>query len=98
MLVVIHPSQQRLDDPGAAWSEHRRLITALLFAGGIPLFWIGWRSRGSMILPTFLGIGMMIAALRFLHWDFGLKHALRERQKRVEVHRRKERAGDGNPN
>jgi len=97
MLVIIHPSQQGLDDPGAAWSRRRRLIAALLFAGGIPLFWIGWRSRGSMILPTFLGIGMVIVALRFLHWDFGLKHAQRERQKRVEVHRRRERAGDGDP-
>jgi len=95
MLVVIHPSQQRLDDPGAAWSRRRKLIAALLLAAAIPVFWIGWRSRGVMILPTFLGLGMMIVALRFLHWDFGLKHAQQERQKRVEAHRRRERAGDG---
>ena len=94
MLVVIHPSQQRLDHPGAAWSRRRKRIAALLLTGAVPMFWIGWRSRGAMILPTFLGISMMLIALRFLHWDFGLKHAQREREKRLEAHRRKERAGD----
>lgn len=94
MLVVIHPSQQRLDHPGAAWSRRRKRIAALLLTGAVPMFWIGWRSRGAMILPTFLGISMMLIALRFLHWDFGLKHAQREREKRLEEHRRRERASD----
>ena len=94
MLVVIHPSQQRLDDPGAVWSRRRRLIATLLLAVAVPMFWIGWRSRGAMILPTFLGISMMLVALRFLHWDFGLKHAQQEREKRLEAHRWRERAGD----
>jgi hypothetical protein len=57
------------------------------------LFWIGWRSRGLMLPPTFLLLDMLIVALRIPHWDFGIEQAQRERTKRVETHRRRERAG-----
>jgi len=93
LAVVIHPRREGLDAPGPAWSRRRRWIAALLLAGAAPLFWIGWRSRGETILPVFLSLGLFIVALRFLHWDFGLEQARRNRERRAETHRRREQAG-----
>jgi hypothetical protein len=46
-----------------------------------------------LILPTFLAFNCILAALRFLYWDFGLKLRERERQQRLEAHRQLERGG-----
>jgi len=96
MLVVIHPSREGLDAPGPAWSRRRKWIAVLLMVGAIPLFWIGWRSKGATILPVFLALSTIIVALRFLHWDFGLEQVRREREKRMEAHRQREQPHSGN--
>jgi hypothetical protein len=92
LVVILHPSQQRHDESGTFWARRRRLIAIVLFAGALPLFWLEWHRGGSSFLPTFFGINMTVAALRFAYWDFGLRHRERERQKRLEVHRRHEDA------
>ncbi len=90
LVVIIHPSRQRHNESGTFWARRRRVIAIVLFAGALPLFWFDWHRGGSSFLPTFFGINMTVAALRLAYWDFGLRHQERERQKRLEAHRRRE--------
>jgi hypothetical protein len=41
-------------------------------------------------LATLIAFNCVIAALRLLHWHFGVKHAERERRRRLEIHRKTE--------
>ena len=49
------------------------------------------RRANELVLPTFLAFTCILTGLRFLYWDFGVKNRERERQRRLEAHRRKER-------
>lgn len=52
--------------------------------------WLDIRHRSQLILPTFLAFNFILLALRFLYWDFGVKHRERGRQQRLEAHRLRE--------
>ena len=90
LLVIVHPDQQDREESGSFWSRRRKLIAVVLFLMAPPLIWIDNRRSNTLVLPTFLAFNCILAGLRFLYWDFGLKHQERERRKRVETHRRRE--------
>jgi hypothetical protein len=90
LLVVIHPDFQHQEDAGSFWSRRRKLIALALFLAAPPLIWLDVRRANTLILPTFLAFNCILLALRFLYWDFGVKHRERERQQRLDAHRRKE--------
>jgi hypothetical protein len=58
-----------------------------------PLIWIDMRRQNTLILPTFLAFNCILAGLRFIYWDFGVKQQERERRNRLEAHLRKEQGG-----
>jgi hypothetical protein len=89
LLVILHPDNQRKEDSGSHWSHRRKLIAVALFLASAPLFWVG-RMQGSD-LSIFLGFNCIFLALRFVYWDFGLKHHERKRRLRLEAHRKMER-------
>jgi len=60
-----------------------------LFVGALPLLWLDWTHGWSSFLPTFFAINMIVAGLRLVYWDFGLRHRERERKQRLELHRRR---------
>jgi hypothetical protein len=93
LLVLIHPDHQHKDEAGSFWSRRRRLIALALFLAAPPLIWIDMRRNNTLILPTFLAFNCILAALRFLYWDFGIKHREKEREKRLAAHRLKEQPG-----
>ena len=93
LLVITHPDSRGSQEAGQVWSRRRKLIAVGLLLAVPPLLWIDWRRRNTLILPTFLAFNCILAALRFLYWDFGLKLRERERQQRLEAHRRLERDG-----
>lgn len=93
LLVVVHPDHQNKVEAGSFWSRQRRIIAVVLFLLAPPLIWIDMRRANTLILPTFLAFNCILAGLRFLYWDFGVKHRERDRIERLEAHRRKERAG-----
>jgi hypothetical protein len=93
LLVITHPGSHGSQEAGPVWSRRRKLIAVVLLLAAPPLIWIDWRRRNTLILPTFLAFNCILAGLRFLYWDFGLKLRERERQQRLEAHRRLERDG-----
>jgi hypothetical protein len=46
------------------------------------LFWIDWRVRGVLIVPTLVGLSLIMAAFRLLLWAFGTLDAVRKREQR----------------
>ena len=91
IAVILHPEFQRREEAGPIWSRRRKLGAGALSLISLPLFWMGIWSSNSRDLAIFLGINCILVALRFLYWDFGLKHSERERHKRLEDHRKMER-------
>ena len=92
LLVIIHPDFQHEEDSGSFWSRRRKLIAAILLLMAPPLIWLDVRRSSTLILPTFLAFNCILLALRFLYWDFGVKHRERERERRLAAHRLKEHA------
>jgi hypothetical protein len=91
LAVILHPESQRQEDAGPIWLRRRKLCAGALSLISLPLFWMGTRSSNSGDVAIFLGINCILLALRFLYWDFGLKHSERKRLKRLEDHQRMER-------
>jgi hypothetical protein len=89
LLVIVHPDYQRKEDSGSQSSRRMKLIAGGLLLTSASLFWIG--RRKSSDLAIFLAINCIFAALRFVYWDFGVKHRERERRRRLEEHRKMER-------
>ena len=87
LLVIVHPDVQHQEDEGSFWSRRRKLIAIVLFLMAPPLIWIDMRRANTLILPTFLAFNCILAGLRFLYWDFGVKHREEQRRKRLEAHR-----------
>lgn len=90
LLVIVHPDRSHKEEAGSVWSRRRKLIAVLLFLAAPPLIWMDVRRSNTLIVPTFLAFNSILAGLRFLYWDFGLKHQEQERRKRLEAHRRRE--------
>ena len=91
LLVITHPGTRATEDAGPIGSRRRRLIAAVLLLAAPPLIWLDWRRGNTLILPSFLAFHCILAALRFLYWDFGLKQREHERLARLEAHRKTER-------
>jgi hypothetical protein len=58
----------------------------VLAAGSLPLFWYDWTRRGVLILPTVVGINMLIASARLLQLNLAVNTAERQRQERLARH------------
>ena len=86
LAVIVHPDFQHQEDSGSFWSRRRKLIALFLFLISPPLIWLDVRRHSELILPTFLAFNCILLALRFLYWDFGVKHFERTRQQRLEAH------------
>jgi len=87
LMVITHPDYHREDDTGPIWSRRRRLISVGLVLISGPLLWLDWRSHARLVVPTLLAFNCILLAMRFLYWDFGVKHRENERRKRLAAHR-----------
>lgn len=89
LLVVVHPSFHQEEESGSRSSRLRRLIAGALLLASAPLLWMGvhWPND----LTPYLAFTCILFGLRFLQWDFGLKHREAERRKHLEAHLKKER-------
>jgi len=89
LLVITHPDYASDDDSGPTSSRRRKLIATRLFAVGAALFSINlW---GENTLATFLASNCVLFGLRFLYWEYAVKHREQERRHRLEAHGRIER-------
>ena len=85
LLVITHPDRAHQEDAGPVWSRRRKWIAAALVAaaGGLLLF----NLRGENTLATLLAFNCIALAMRFLFWDFGVKHRVNNARVRLEAHR-----------
>jgi hypothetical protein len=64
-------------------SAHRMLLLAAMLVIPSPfLFWIDWRVRGRLIVPTLIGLTLITAALRLTLWALGTLQAVQSRAER----------------
>ncbi len=89
LLAILHPDHQQNEDSGSHWSRRRKLFVGALVLASAPLFWAGNRKQSD--LYVFLAFNCLVLALRFVYWDFAVKHRERERRRRLEEHRNLER-------
>jgi hypothetical protein len=93
LLVVIDPSVAQKDELSASWVRRRAILAIVLFVCAIPLFVWDWKSEGSLILPTVVGMNMIFLGLRFLYWNTARNERAREQGRRREEHLRREEPG-----
>jgi hypothetical protein len=93
LLVVIDPSVAEKDELSASWVRRRAILAIVLFVCAIPLFVWDWKSEGSLILPTVVGMNMIFLGLRFLYWNTARNERAREQGRRREEHLRREEPG-----
>lgn len=84
LLVVVHPSRAAVLDGNPRQARIRKRSAAALAAGALPLFWYDyWSSGGLLILPTILGINMLLAAARLVQLTAAYADAERRRLERL---------------
>ena len=90
LLIVMHPSLEKRDEGSDSSKHKRRIIAFCLVLSACVLFWIDWRVKGVWVVPTFLGINMILAALRILHFNLWSSNNDEEREERVIAHLKRE--------
>jgi hypothetical protein len=88
---VLAPQAAARDELGPSAVRNRTLLATLLILGAPLLFWWDWRTGGWLVLPTFLGITMILAALRILHMNLARTERSTSEQQRVQAHLARER-------
>jgi hypothetical protein len=99
LVTIVHPDRASEDELSTQSVRNRRILAMLLFIAALPLFLLDRKYQGGLILPTFLGLTMILAGLRLLHWNTARKQRLHEEREGVRAHLERERQNDqdGNP-
>jgi hypothetical protein len=58
------------------------LLAAVMVLPTPLLFWIDWRHRGTLIVPTLVGLNLLAAVVRISMWGWGMMEAVRASEKR----------------
>jgi hypothetical protein len=95
LLVVVNPSVAEKNELSASWVRRRKIIAIAAFLGAIPLLVWDWRTGSYLIVPTVVGINLIVFGLRLLYWNSARSDRSQEQSHRLESHRRREanRAG-----
>lgn len=93
LLVITHPMHQGAGGFSEASSRGRRLAAIALVLAAGPALWFDWHSGFQYILPTFLGLTAIVAAIRIVHWELGARFQEQQRAERLDAARRRDRDG-----
>ena len=91
LALVLAPQAAARDELGASAVRNRKLLASLLILCSLPLFWWDWRTGGWLVLPTFLGLTMILAAARLLYINLARDEREAGERQRVEGHLARER-------
>lgn len=91
IVVIMAPQAAAQDELSAASVRKRKLLAILLILCSLPLFWWDWRTGGWLVLPTFLGLTMILAAVRLLYINLARNERAAGEQQRIEAHLARER-------
>ena len=85
-MTPFHPRAAAIDG-GARGLRLRQWAALLMIALAPVLIWYDFAtSRGSLVLPSFLGVSMVVAGLRILFMNMAVREAERTRRARLERH------------
>jgi hypothetical protein len=83
LAVVMHPSAAAKDEMSES-SSRKRTLLAVALALAAPFFiWWDRRAGGTLVMPTYVGITLLLIALRIWHWNSARKERGREEAERV---------------
>jgi hypothetical protein len=91
ILVIEHPSAAAKNELSARSVRRRKIFAIVLILCAPALFWWDHRANGTLVMPTFLGISLILAAVRILHWNMARKGRLEQQERRVQEHLLRER-------
>jgi hypothetical protein len=94
LLTILHPDVAHKDELSAQSVRKRRILAILLFMAALPLFLLDRRYGGGLVLPTFLGLTMILAGLRLLYWNAARRQRLNEEEQGVRAHLEREQQKD----
>ena len=85
LLTIVHPSRAAALETHPRVLNHRRAIAWGLIAAGVPLLGLAYwlQDFGHSIFPAFIGLNMVIAALRILWFNLGVRETERAREARL---------------
>jgi len=86
LLTIVHPSRAKHDESSSFWLRRSKLIVIVSAIVAVPLFAWDWYYGGSLVLPTIVGINLIVFALRLLYWNTSGKEQKREQERRLEEH------------
>jgi hypothetical protein len=86
LLVVVHPLNVSKDEFSLSSVRKRNVAAALLVLAGIVLVWWDWRIGWWLVAPTYIGLTMILVALRLLHWNRGRQEYTVDQKTRLEEH------------
>jgi len=86
LLVIVHPTEAEKDELSASSLRIRKIVAIVLFIAAIPLFWWDRQTNGMLVLPTFLGLTIIVAGLRILHWNMARRERIGQQEKRIQTH------------
>ena len=88
LLSVLNPARAARLDTTPRAARIRVILAVLLLVGAIPLIYYDtWTQRGVLVLPTFLGCSMILAAARLLFLNHAIGETERRRLDRLARHR-----------
>jgi hypothetical protein len=91
IVVIMAAEAAARDELSAVSVRNRKLLAILLMLCSLPLFWWDWRTGGWLVLPTFLGLTMILAAVRLLYNNLARNERAAGEQNRIEAHLARER-------
>jgi hypothetical protein len=87
LLVIVHPSRAGTLEGNKRAGVLRIWAAVALFGAAGPLVWYDYATaRGTLVLPTFLGISMALAAVRLLFMSLTVREVERARRERLRQH------------
>lgn len=90
LLVIVHPTMAEKDELSKSSVRIRKVVAIVLFVPAIPLFWWDRQTNGMLVLPTFLGLTIIVAGLRILHWNMARRERIGQQEKRIQTHLKRE--------
>jgi hypothetical protein len=84
LLVIVNPARQHVLAGNVRAQRIRKYAAVVLALGALPLFWFDYATdRGVLVLPTIIGINMLVAAARLMQINSGVKESERVRKERL---------------
>lgn len=85
LFTIVHPSRAEALDGSPRKRRRSKYAAIVLLVLGPPLIWFDWAFYdGVQVVPTMLGINMILIGARLLMMNFGHASAERKRRERVD--------------